>query len=498
MTEHRLNGTEDGASPFWSPDSRTLAFFADEKLKTVEVAGGSVQVLCNAPKGHSGDWNRDGVIVFGSRAGNGIRRVSATGGEVVDLLPLDEARRETTHLFPRFLPDGRHFFYRSTSLTEPHEIFIASITGDERKPLLKIYSDVYYTAPGYLLFARDTTVMAQPFDASSLRFTGDPVAVVENVNFGQTEGRSYFSVSGNGALVYKSAGVVERQLMWFDRQGKEIAKVGPPGGFAQVVLSPEGKRAAVALRTKGIINIWVIDLDRGLPTRFTFNADDRHPIWSSDGSYIYFISDKNGDSGKFYRKAANGAGSEELISDQSSRTAGGGWSPDGKNTLFVSVDEKTADDIWVLPVTGDAKPYPLLNSKFDEQSGHFSPDGRFFAYTSNESGRNEVYVQTFPLGGGKWQVSTGGGAQPLWRGDGKELYYIAPDRKLMAVDVKPGASFEAGAAAALFQTEVEHFALGHRYAVARDGQRFLVNSPVEGTRETPLNVVLNWTSTLKK
>jgi eukaryotic-like serine/threonine-protein kinase len=499
MTEQRLNGTEDVTTPFWSPDSRSIAFFTNDKLKKVDIGGGPVQVLCNAPqRGIGGAWNRDGVILFGGIT-KGIQRVSAAGGEASELLPLDESRKETGQTFPSFLPDGRHFFYRGISGSNS-EIFVASIDGKERKSVLKNNSNVAYIAPGYLLFARETTLMAQGFDASKLQLTGDPVPVVENVNFSSITNGSRFSISENGTMVYLKGSGSVRQLTWFDRQGKVISSVGSPGDFSDIVLSPDGKKAAVQRIVDNNSDIWVIDVERGLPTRFTFNAaieDD--PAWSSDGSRLIFTSDRDGGTRKIYRKIASGAGNEELLSD-AVRSIGAGidWSPDGNNVLYIGLGEKTGNDLWVLPLTGDAKPYPLLQSEFGEDKGHFSPDGRFFAYVSNESGRPEVYVQSFPPAGGKWQISTGGGSQPHWRRDGKELFYIAADRKLMAVAVKLDGGFESGAPAALFLTQVSSVTDPNRYDVTADGQRFLINSPVEETSKTPINVILNWTSTLKK
>ena len=502
LTEQRLNGTDDGQALFWSPDSRTIAFFANDKLKKVDVGGGPVQVICNAPRGFSGAWNRDGVIIFGGSE-NGIRRVSAAGGEVTELLPLDESRGETRHVWPRFLPDGRHFLYRShnSSATDPPEIFVASIDGKERKSLFKLYKnnyEVFYVAPGYLLFGRAAGVMAQPFDATNLEFTGDPVAVLENVGFNPATGRSQFSVSDNGTLVYRAGNLAETQLTWFDRQGKEISKVGPSGNYSDIVLSPDAKKAAATRFLDGNGDIWVFNMERGVPTRFTFNSTyEGYPAWSQDGKYIIFSSTKDGDIPKIYRKIASGAGNDELLID--APIAGTiDWSSDGTNILYASRGEKESDDLWVLPLEGERKPYPLLQSAFNENQGHFSPDGRYFAYMSNESGREEVYVQSFPPAGGKWQVSTGGGAQPRWRRDGKELYYIAPDKKLMAVSVKPGETFEYGTATPLFQTQVSNFTNANRYDVTADGQRFLINSPVETSKEAPFNVILNWTSTLKK
>ena len=503
LNEQRLNGTEDlNGPPFWSPDSRTIAFIANEKLKKVDIGGGPVQVICDASNGQTGAWNSDGVIVFGGTE-HGIRRVLASGGEVTELFPLDESRKETRQAWPRFLPDGRHFLFTSYNSSKPDlpEVFVASVDGKERKPLFKANTDVYYIAPGYLLFARDSTVMAQPFDVSKLEITGEPVTAIENVGFNALTGRSQFSISQNGTLIYRLGSLAERQLTWFDRQGKEISKVAPPGGYTDIVLSPDGKKAAVTRQVDGNSDIWTIDLERGLPTRYTFGASNEDdPAWSSDGNDLIFSSDRDsGEIRRIYRKLASGAGNEDLLSASVSTTdVGMDWSPDRKNILYSSPGEKGRMDLWILPFGGDVKPYPLLNSEFDEMQGHFSPDGRYFAYVSTESSRQEVYIQSFPLGGGKWQVSTGGGAQPHWRRDGKELYYISPERKLMAAAVKIEGTLVIGAVEPLFQTQISSMNHSNRYDVAADGQRFLVNSSVESNKQSPFNVILNWAATLKK
>jgi serine/threonine protein kinase/Tol biopolymer transport system component len=500
MTEQRINGSEGASSPFWSPDSRYIGFFAIGKLKKADVNGGPVQVLCDAGTGTGGAWNRDGVILFGMVA-KGIHRVSSAGGEATELLPVDASRKESEQDFPSFLPDGRHFFYYSwNGSSSTTEIFVASIDGRERKSVLKNDSNVAYVSPGFLLFARGTTLMAQPFDTNKLQLSGDPVPVVESVAYSTSDAYSNFSVSENGTMLYLSGGAGARQLTWFDRQGKAISPVGPPGSYNDLVLSPDGKRAATQRTVDGNSDIWIIDLVRGLPLRFTFaptSEDD--PAWSSDGNSLLFTSDKDGGGRKIFRKIASGAGNEEAISDEVGPVDDGiDWSPDGKNIIYEVAGEKTSSDLWVLAMTGGAKPYPLLQSEFSEFHGRFSPDGRYFAYVSTESGRPEVYVQSFPPAGGKWQISTEGGAQPHWRRDGKELFYLSADRKMMAVEVKLEGSFDSGVPTTLFQTLVSGFTSPNRYDVSADGQRFLVNSAVEEASKTPISLVLNWASTLKK
>lgn len=498
LAAQRLNGTDDAYLPFWSPDGRYLGFFANGKLKKIEVTGGPAQTLCDAKEAAGGTWNREGIIIFGLN-NNGIVRVSAAGGSPTLVLKLDESRKELLHSYPFFLPDGRHFLFQTwNGRSEDSSIFVASLDGGERKLLLKNDSNVAYAAPGYLLFARDTTLLAQPFDASKLQLNGEPFPVVEQVTFSAGIGYSNFSVSENGTMVFWSGSATNRQLAWFDRSGKQLSSVGPPGEYNDVVLSPDEKRAALQRDDGTNSDIWLMDLTRGVPLRFTFNAaleDD--PVWSPDGSLIVFNTSRDGARG-LYRKVSSGAGNEELLVKAEAVTNGSDWSPDGRFIVFESADPRTGSDLWVVPLFGDMKPYPVLQTEFNETHGHFSPDGRWLAYVSNESGRDEVYVQSFPPSGGKWQVSTGGGAQPHWRRDGKELFYISIDRKLMAVNVQLGQTFAMDSPTPLFQSQVARYEAPNRYAVSNDGQRFLVNTAVEGVSQTPITVVLNWTSTLRK
>lgn len=493
----RLAGTDDGTGEFWSPDNRYLAFFSDNKLKKLDVTGGTPQTICAAVTALGGTWNRDGVIVFGLE-NQGLHRVSAAGGEPTLMLPLDTSRNEIDHEYPYFLPDGQHFLYYSFKGNRgTTEIYVGSLQGD-RKFLLANDSNAAYVN-GYLVFAREFTLMAQAFDARKRELTGDPFTVMENVAFSPNSSYSHFSVSENGALVFSQGSQVGRQLTWFDRSGKQIATVGPPGSYNDTVLSPDGKRAALQRVDGGNSDVWIMDLVRGVPLRFTFGASsDDNPAWSSDGSFLFYTATSQ-DKTSFFKKNSSGAGNEELLYEATSAIDDGiDVSPDSKNLLFEVIGNLTSADVWVLPLDGSGKAYPLLASQFGESLAHFSPDGRWIAYTSTESGRPEVYVQNFPPTGGKWQVSTGGGAQPHWRRDGNELFYIASDRKLMAVSVKLGASFELGTPLPLFQTRVSSYTSPNRYDVSPDGQRFLVNSSVQEQSSAPMIVILNWAAGLKK
>ncbi len=500
MTERRLEGTEGAFSPFWSPDSRYVAFFTTSKLKKADTAGGPVQSLCDTSSGSGGTWNSEDVILFAEKE-KGLKRVSAAGGEAALLVPLDESRKESEVWHPSFLPDGNHFFFYIWYSSENNaQVFVMSLNGKERKLVLKNDSNVLFVEPGYLLFARDSTLMAQRFSTSLLEVTGDPFPVAENVLFDSSEGYSSFSVSEDGTMVNLQGSGGMRQLTWFDREGKTVAKYGSPGDYSNVVLSPDAKRVAVQRRVDNNYDIWIIDLDRGVPVRFTFGASNEDdPAWSPDGSVVLFTSDRDGGKRRLYRKASGGAGKEEVVNESVQLNDDGiDWSPDGKNVIYETTNEKGSLDLWVLPMTGGEEPYPLLQSEFAEALARFSPDGRYFAYVSSESGKSEVYVQSFPPAGGKWQVSTGGGGQPQWRRDGKELFYISANKRLMAVPVNLDGTFESGTPTQLFSTQVTSFLSPDRYDVSADGQRFLVNSAVEETSTAPINVILNWISTLKK
>ena len=496
-----LAGTEDAQFPFWSPDSRYIGFFSNNKLKKIEVSGGPTQTLCDAPSAFGGTWNADGVILIGLDT-KGINRVSSAGGTPVRIIPRDESRKEIAQAWPVFLPDGNHFLYQSwNGRSDDSAIFVASLGGSDRKLLLKADSSPLYAAPGYLLFARGATLTAQSFDVRTLELTGEPFPVAEQIGYNSFMSYANASVSVNGTVAFLTGGVANRQLIWFDRSGKQLESVGTPGEINDIVLSRDGKRLAMQRLEDGNSDIWLMDLARGVPSRFTFEATvEDFPVWSPDGNFVVFSSGGAGPDVFFnlYRKVSSGAGNPEPLFESDQTKEPTDWSRDGRFILLNAYDGIDGSDIWVLPVFGDGKAYALLKTAFEESSASFSPDGRWFAYISNETGRAEVYIQTFPQTGGKWLISNGGGGQPRWRADGKELFYIAPDKTLMSVEVKTESTLETAAPKPLFITKVRSSNSTNRYVVTSDGQRFLINAPAGDVGVAPIILILNWASSLKK
>jgi eukaryotic-like serine/threonine-protein kinase len=504
-----LPGTENPSFPFWSPDSRSIGFFADGKLKRVEAAGGPPQTLCDAPINRGGTWNRDGVIVFAPVSDSELYRVSSSGGRPTPLTRLDTSRGETSHRWPLFLPGGRRFLYLVASFARTGEqermgVYVRSLDSNEEKFLVRANSSMAYSPPGYVLFYRERNLMASPFDLKGLRITGDPLPIAEEIQHYPQTYYAQFSVSENGVLVYQprsSSGV--SQLAWFDRTGTETGTLGVPANQSNPRISPDGKRVAVDIvdAQTGNNDIWIYDAAGGIPTRFTSDpAFDNQPIWSPDGRQIFFMSlrSKHPD---LYWKSASGAANEELILESDVAKYPTDWSPDRRLLMYRALDPKANFELWTMPVVGDRKPTPFIRANFGVSHGQFSPDGRWVAYNSNESGRWEIYVSSFPGPGGTWRISTAGGSEPRWRRDGKELFYLAPDGKLMGVGVKGGPTFDADPAKPLFQTRLrQHVSSGDMftYDVAADGQRFLLNTDVGEVTASPLTVVLNWAADLKK
>jgi Tol biopolymer transport system component len=504
-----LAGTEAASGIYWSPDSRSIAFVAAGKLKRIDLSGGAAQTLCDISSNPTASWGRDGVIVFSRGVGDGLYRVPAAGGTPVRVTQVDGSVNELEHTWPYFLPDGRHFLYlvRNTQ-PENSAIYVGALDSKETKRLLQVHSSVAYAPPGYLLFARDTTLMAQAFDLDRLELKGDAFPVAEQVVRNPVNGRVMFSVSENGVLALRTGALALNQLIWFDRAGKQLSALTAPGTYSAPALSPDQKKVAVSrydYQAVSAFDIWLIDVERGAEIRFTTDpAGDGDPTWSPDADRVAFVSNRNG-LGNLYQKSSGGTGTEESLVASKEGKYHPDWSPDGRFILYGQVNPTTNLDLFLLPLSGERKPEPFLQTNFIEGQGRFSPDGRWVAYLSNETGQFEVYVQSFPAKGDKIPISRGGGAQPRWRGDGRELYYYTPDRKLMAVEVNgEGSAFKVGSARALFEIRVSGagvdrgFPGSGYYTAARDGKHFLVVGTPEAPEPQQIVIVLNWTADLKR
>jgi Tol biopolymer transport system component len=495
---HALPETEGAAFPFWSPDSRFIGFFADGRLKRLALSGGSPRILCDAPQGRGGTWNLDDVIVFAPGREHALHRVAASGGIAVPITTVDRPRQRG-HLWPDFLPDGRHVVYSADSVdAEHHAVYVAALDGGDSRLLLRARSNAVVTADGRLLFVRSGRLVAQPFDARALAIAGEPTTIADRVlqPYGYDH-KGDFSISRNGVLAFRSGASPLKQLEWIDRRGKALGILAGPAVYAEPVLSPDETRVAVSvfdpLSDTWASDIWLIDAATGARSRFTFDtAADFEPVWSPDGTHVVFASNRGGTL-DLYRKRTTGSEEEHLLLNSATPKHPEAWSPDGRFLTYASLEAGTKYDISVLPVVGDRTPMPLLREEFSEGQSQISPDGRWMAYTSYETGMMEVYVRPFPRGEGKWQISTAGGADPRWRRDGKELFFISARGMLTAVSVVTDGAFTPGISTPLFDTRVDHLwddARNH-YDVARDGQRFLVTTPIEDYRDVPLTVVVN-------
>jgi Tol biopolymer transport system component len=498
-TARPLPGTEQASYPFWSPDNQLVGFFASGKLKKIQITSGLPIALCDAPTGRGGAWSDDNIIVFASGIGDPLRKVPASGGVPAPVTVVD-VPRENSHRWPQFLPDGRHILFWAGAGTGPAQLKIASLDSRDVSPLAPADANGAYAA-GYVFFGNRNALMAQPFDAQTLQKKGEPIRVVEPVSGDAGSSFASFSVSTAGTLLYTRGSARPLNLTWFDRTGKTIASVGEPGQYTNVNLGPDGKRLAVSLTAGSPPNrdVWIVDLDRGGQSRLTADpAVDATPIWSPDGSEIVFSSQRAGPY-QMYRKPSTGSApseKEELLLKADAANIATDWSPDGRSIAYTRAGSGTGLDLWILPLSGDQQPVPFLQTSASEDNAAFSPDGRWIAYQSNESGRDEVYVRPFPAASGQFQISRNGGTQPRWRGDGKELFFLAPDGSILAATVNATAQFEFDGPRTLLPAAMT-LVIRHAYTVTKDGQRFLM--PVLDQRNpSVITVVVNWPATAVK
>jgi eukaryotic-like serine/threonine-protein kinase len=511
LTAERLQGTDEAGYPFWSPDSRQLAFFQDGKLKKMDVSGEPAAVLCEAPNARGGTWGQSNLIVFtrsGETVGSSLESVPAFGGKPALLASHKGSGVDFSNRWPEFLPDGKHFLYLSGELSAPGtsqlSIYIGEIGSNESRFLLQADSGALYAPPGYLLFLRGDALMAQRFDADSLKLKGEASLIAQPVASPELFRQGLFSVSQNGLLIYESSATyIGGQMAWFDGKGKQLGEIGDPGAF-DVSLSPDGKQVAYVVQKPTEAkndDIWLMNLRRNVRTRFTFGpSDNKVAVWSPDGQRIAYSAVQQ----SRYRLAiapASGTGAPEMPIDSDADEYPTDWSRDGRYIAltFSGGKGQTNNGIWVLPLFGNHKPFPYLQSGFNKSDAVFSLDGRWMAYVSDESGKSEVYLSPFPSGNGKWQVSRSGGDEPEWNPDGSSLYYVAPGGKMMEASVREsGPAPVVGEPRELFQVGKPATSLGaHSYSVSPDGKRFLVSKALQ-IDASPLTLVTNWTSALKQ
>ena len=495
----------DGASlPFWSPDSRSIGFFGQGKLKTVDIQTGQIRTLADAGAPRGGTWNRDDVILFAPRPATGLYRISAAGGEPTPVR-VRIGPGFSFPWFPSFLPDGRHFLFFAPTPAQPENagVFVASLDSSTARRLVTGRSRAVH-APGYLLFWREGALLAQAFDETTLEVHGNRIAVANGVGLNPVTNQGLFSVSDAGTLVFFAGAVGESELVWFDRAGRRIGSPGPRGVFNSLSLSPDAASVVYdqAEPRNRTFDLWRLDFARDIPSRLTFHpSHDLFPLWSPDGTRIAFSSIREPPP-QLYALNADSAGTERPLFKTSVPASPSAWSSDASLLIYDSTDPQTGGDIWVLPLNGKAEPHPVLRTAADEHYGALSPDGRWLTYISNETGAYEVYVESFPATGFKRQVSTRGGFEPHWRRDGKELFYLAPDQTLMAASVKSHPTvLDVNAPAALFRTRIKWMevqAVAHHYAPTADGQRFLISNATEEARSVPVTIMLNWSAVVKK
>jgi Tol biopolymer transport system component len=507
-TARILPGTEGAQVPFWSPDSRELGFFADGSLKRVPVDGEGVQTLTAGATARGAAWSRRGVIVFAPNASGPLMQVPASGGDPKPATTLDAARGESAHRFPCFLPDGRHFLYVVLPGKDSRlETRVGSLDGRSSPTVVTASSGAVYAAPGYLVYNRDGTIVAQPFDARALRTTGAarPIRDLEDVT-GSYTGSPVVSVSDEGVLLQREAESIDVRLDVLDRAGRTTSTLSlPPANYVFPRLSPDGSHLVLDRSKRGeiITPLWMVDMVRGTASRFTFDGQfDTAPVWTPDGQWVVYGSDRTGGR-QIFRKRADGSGTEELVAKVPNLFNDPfDVSPDGRLLVYRSLSGATAEDVWLLPLVGERKPRPLLDSRFNELDATLSPDGKWIAYRTDESGRYEIVVQSFPALNRKLRVSTSGASPTArnslsrvrWRRDGRELLYIGGDGEtLMSADVTPGDDIRFGTPRPLLRMPAGALDLD----IAADGQHVIACMPAGAHGRTVLNLLLNWERELR-
>jgi eukaryotic-like serine/threonine-protein kinase len=498
----------DGAeSPFWSPDSRFVGFFdpGDGQLKAVPLSGGPARVICQAGVSDASVWHRNGFILF-SQEGKGIFRVPADGGVPTAMTQLDRQRREINHVWPVWLPDGRHFVYTVTSLDDsgrraPRAVYVRSIETGEQDLVMHAESRVTYSDPGFLLYVEQGSLLSRPFDVRARKLVGEPVAIADELSYSRTNGNAAFSISETGALAYYTA-VAPSNLMAFDRSGQAAESRWTDQRFASTIrISPDGTGVIADVQDPrtGSSDLWIYDLSRRVPIRLTTDVgNDTNPVWSGDGLQVVFSSDRAG-APDLFLKTTDGLTNERRVFSRPGPQLPNDWSSDGKFIVFEENNRETGLDLWMLPLDGSANGRPMIQTRFQEWGARLSPDASWVAFVSNESGTAEVYVAPVRGSAGKVRISTSGGIAPRWRRDGRELFYLAPESNtIMTVDVNTRPSFNAGPPVKLISMRGAPSSLRRPrdapYDVSPDGQHFFIVTPPEPSPASGITIVLNWTN----
>jgi serine/threonine protein kinase len=498
LESYPLPGTEGANRPFWSPDSKYIAFIVNRnQLKKIPAAGGPAQLICETDAGADGTWGSSGYIIYDAGPGDSLFIVAATGGTPVNLLGLDREAGETTHSWPWFLPDGKHYLYLAEMSDKAkaggnYLLKVGNIETREAETLFPIDARVQYCEPGYLVYFRDGILLAQKFDADKLEVDGEAKPLTDEVGVGEAD-RAEFGLSNQGTLAYQTNSSMSlNKIVWIDRTGEEIGQIGEPGSYDDIFLSPDETKLTLSIYDGDQTDIWVHDLVRDVKTRITFNdANDITPLWSADGKHIYYSNNESGIY-KVYRKAANGLGEEKLIyGNDTLHAAFISRSPDER--YFYGARVKSNWNIVKFDVTDSLNSEVIVGTPYAERCAAVSPDGKYLAYYGTESGRAEIYVLELAEGGGRWQISSEGGRYPQWSADMKELYYFTPNWDFISVPISNSGTFDIGKPVRLFNRQLSSEGIGiNRYAVSKDRNKFIMATPLVSSGGGEFTVVVNW------